>query len=280
MVGKTVDGGENWRWKRVPNFEKTDFRDIAAFDENIALIMAVGEPGYILKTTDGGIRWKTVYTNKKPGIFLDAMQFWDDKVGIVVGDPINGKFLISKTYDGGNTWQDMLDDHRHAAIEGEALFAASGSNIQTMGEECFFVTGGTTARLVGENHISYLPIQHGSAGAGAFSVAVKNSKILIIVGGDYTKPDETEKNCILSRDGGKTWSFPETKPSGYRSCVEYINKKTWITCGPNGVDISRNEGVNWRRISTDGFNACRTSKKGKVVYLAGNNGTVAKVSML
>ncbi len=38
---------------QVKSFEKTDFRDIEAFDATTAIIMAIAEPAYILKTVDG-----------------------------------------------------------------------------------------------------------------------------------------------------------------------------------------------------------------------------------
>src|SRR5579863_6261915 len=52
MVGKSIDGGKTWKWIQVKSFEKTDFRDIEAFDQNIAMIMGVDAPAYILRTID------------------------------------------------------------------------------------------------------------------------------------------------------------------------------------------------------------------------------------
>ena len=71
-VGRSTDGGTTWRWMKVTGYETKDFRDIEAFDKHIAIIMAVGEPGLILKTEDDGIRWKPVYSNDTPEMFLAA----------------------------------------------------------------------------------------------------------------------------------------------------------------------------------------------------------------
>jgi hypothetical protein len=47
-------------------------------------------------------------------------------------------------------------------------------------------------------------------------------------------------------DGGQSWSLAKTPPHGYRSAVAYdATTKTWITVGPNGTDISRDDGRNW-----------------------------------
>src|SRR5881409_3145525 len=51
-VGKTTDGGKNWRWFTVKGFDKKDFRDIEAFDATTAIVIAVDSPAYILKTFD------------------------------------------------------------------------------------------------------------------------------------------------------------------------------------------------------------------------------------
>ena len=47
------------------------------------------------------IHWKTVYRNDTKGMFLDAMDFHNDKYGIVIGDPIAGKIFLAETKDAG-----------------------------------------------------------------------------------------------------------------------------------------------------------------------------------
>ena len=284
-VGKTTDGGKTWDWMRVDGFEKSDFRDIEAFDGATAVIMAVAEPAYILKTNDGGKTWKVVYENKTKGMFLDAMEFWNEQAGIVVGDPINGKFFITRTFDGGDTWQDIPFDKRPDADSGEACFAASGTNIRPLDrDEVVFVSGGTMSRLFTKNAPEVLPLIQGKETTGANSVAVWDNKKLnggkkmIVVGGDFNNASSNEKNCYYTNDGGKTWNAPDTPPHGYRSCVEYISKNSVVSCGLNGVDYSSDAGQDWKWISKESFNVCRASKIGTAFYLAGNNGTIGKLT--
>ena len=132
MVGKSSNAGKNWKWMVVKGFEKNDFRDIEAFDANTAIIMAIADPSYILKTTDGGDTWKVVYENKTKGMFLDAMEFRDPKNGMVIGDPVDGRFFIAKTIDAGNTWNELPAEQRFVADSGEAFFASSGTNIRML----------------------------------------------------------------------------------------------------------------------------------------------------
>jgi photosystem II stability/assembly factor-like uncharacterized protein len=232
--------------------------------------MGVDEPAYILRTTDGGENWKVVYENKTKGMFLDAMDFSNDENGIVVGDPINGQFFIITSSDSGKKWQEIPAQHRPFADSGEACFAASGTNIREVSKsESVFVSGGLRSHIFIKNKKISLPILQGKESTGANSVAIKNRKTLIVVGGDFLQKDLIEGNCAISDDGGETWRKPQASPSGYRSCVEYLSKNKWITCGLNGVDISTDDGINWKKISDEGFNVCRKAKKGNAVYFAG-----------
>jgi hypothetical protein len=283
-VGKSVDAGKTWAWMTVKNFEKSDFRDIEAFDAKTAIIMAIAEPAYILKTTDGGKNWKTVFTDSTKGVFLDAMEFWNDDSGIALGDPVDGKFYIIRTFNGGNNWQKIPFDKLPTADSGEACFASSGTNIRKLDrQQACFISGGLKSRLYIRDTKIDLPIVQGMETTGANSIAVRDSKKLkggmhiIIVGGDFKNDTSQQKNSCLTNDGGKTWIFPGTPPHGYRSCVEYINKEKIITCGTSGVDISLDGGLNWQLISAESFHVCRKAKKGKAVFLAGSNGKIAKL---
>ena len=283
-VGRSNNGGKTWKWMTVAGFEKNDFRDIEAFDGATAVIMAVSEPGYILKTNDGGDSWKIVYENKSKGIFMDAMEFWNAQSGIVIGDPIDGRFFVTRTFNGGDSWQDIPFQNRPVADSGEACFAASGTNVRALDkDEAVFITGGLRSRLFTRNEPIWLPILQGKETTGANSVAVwdknklKGGKRMIVVGGDFMKPNDTEKNCFYTSDGGKTWEAPKTPPHGYRSCVEYFSKNEIYSCGLNGVDFSHDGGKNWHLISKEAFHVVRASRLGSAVYLAGPNGAIGKI---
>ncbi len=284
MVGKSLNGGKNWNWMTVKGFEKVEFRDIEAFDASTAVIMGVDAPAYILKTTDGGETWKVVYENKAKGMFLDAMDFAGDKYGMVVGDPISNQPFIIETADGGNSWVlQSLPGKRPAVDSGEAFFAASGTNIRYFNRSDYYVvSGGTKSNLITANSKKILPLVQGRETTGANSLDIydlKNTKKrMIVVGGDFNTPDATEKNCFYSGNGGNTWKAPKVPPHGYRSCVEYLSDKAILCCGLNGVDYSKNGGNTWHWISKESFNICRIAKTGKTVYLAGNKGTVAKIT--
>jgi photosystem II stability/assembly factor-like uncharacterized protein len=283
-IGKSTDGGKSWKWFVVKGFEKRDFRDIEAFDAATAVVIAVDAPAYILKTTDGGESWKIVYENKTTGMFLDAMEFWNEVSGIVIGDPIGGKVFVARTFDGGNTWKDIPDNYRPIADSGEAFFAASGTNVRALDrDESVLVSGGSRSRMYVRDKKIDLPILQGRETTGANSIAIldnnklKGGSTMIIVGGDFSNPRSDSLNCFFTANHGKTWKAPKTPPHGYRSCVEYLSKKQLVTCGPTGVDYSLDGGNTWKLISKEGFHVCRIAKNGAAVYLAGANGKVGKL---
>ncbi len=277
-VAKSLDAGLTWQWIKVNGFEKTDFRDIEAFDAKTAIIMGVDSPAYILRTVDGGLTWVKVFENNSKGIFLDAMEFWNNQSGIVIGDPIKNRFFIGRTFDGGKTWQTIPEANKPVADSGEACFASSGTNIRKLNKaEAVFISGGLTSHIFIRNKKILLPIIRGKETTGANSIAVKNSKTFIIVGGDFTAKDATDSNCVISTNGGATFFVPDSLPHGYRSCIEYLQKNDWVTCGLNGVDYTKDNGTIFRKISDEGFNVCRKAKKGKAVFFAGSNGKIGKL---
>lgn len=278
LVGRSADSGRTWNWVTVRGFEQTDFRDIEAFDETSAVIMGVGAPAYILRTSDAGASWKLVYENRDTAMFLDAMHFWNEMSGMVIGDPINGKFFIGRTFDGGFHWKAMAPDLLPKADTGEAFFASSGTNVRALNlQEALFVTGGKRSRVFVRDRIIDLPMLQGKESTGANSIAVANPKTWIVTGGDFMQRDSISGNCVITRNGGSSWEKPVEPPHGYRSCVEYLKKNTWITCGLNGVDLSWDDGRTWKLISSTGFHVCRKAKNGKSVFLAGGNGRIGKL---
>lgn len=284
MVGRSTDGGKNWKWLQVKGFEKTDFRDIEAFDESTAVIMGVGSPAYILRTADGGETWKVVFEDKNPGMFLDAMEFWNEQAGIVIGDPVNGKFYVARSFDGGRSWSAVPEEHRPVADSGEACFAASGTNVRALdNDEAVFVSGGLRSSLFIRDEKAALPLAQGTESSGANSIAVwdryrkKGGDRLVVVGGDFSHDSVATGNCYYSTNRGRTWNLPHQPPHGYRSCVEYLDKTALVSCGTSGVDYTIDNADTWKLISRESFHVCRIAKLGTSVFLAGPNGKVAKL---
>ena len=124
-VLRTTDNGATWRSVSPRGVADLDFRDIEAVDDRTAFVLSTGEGpnSRIYKTTDGGATWALQATNLEPKGFWDCMGFWDPTHGIIVGDPVDGRFTIMTTID-GSTWQKVKGP---SANKDEGAFAASGT---------------------------------------------------------------------------------------------------------------------------------------------------------
>lgn len=281
----TVDGGASWRRLTVPDSEQLDFRDVHAFNDRTAYVLAIGpgEKSRIYKTSDGGAHWKLQLTNPDPTGFLDAFAFWDENDSVVFGDTVNGEFEILTTADGGVHWQRQ---HAPPALSTEGAFAASGTSIVTLGKnECWFGTGGENAARVYYSAdrgrtwtVATTPIRKDAASAGIFSLDFRDRKHGIAVGGEYKKPGESQHVVAITSDGGKNWREPRgSGPGGYRSAVVFAPKRqTWIAVGPTGSDISSEEGESWRSFDREGYNALSVASDGSV-WVVGAEGRIAEL---
>jgi photosystem II stability/assembly factor-like uncharacterized protein len=274
-ISITTDGGKTWDWQQVKGFEKADFRDIEAFSNKEAVIMSSGAPAVILKTIDGGVSWQEKYRNTDTSYFFDAMDFENLQHGFILGDPINGKFLLMETKDGGDTWK--VFKNQPQALTDEAAFAASGTCLRTNGTIAI-VTGGKAAEVdIAKSNGNWnrfkVPIANGKASQGAFSIA-QNKKQLVVVGGDYQKDKIIDSTVCYSSDNGLTWHPADKFPSGFQSCVEFIRGNTFLSTGTSGSNITLDGGKTWKEIDDTSFNVCRKAKRGKLVLLAGNGGKI------
>ena len=282
MVRRTVDGGKQWLYCPVKGYQQCDFRTIYALDAKTAVIANAGSPAYILRTTDGGKNWEEVFLNSDKGMFFDGIGFWNDKEGIIYGDPIHGHLMMFRTHDGGKIWEGMPEQNRPVLMPGEASFAASGTAIRCEGgSKCVIATGGTVSRMWlsqdrGANwYFVWVPIEQGDSTKGIFSVACKGSD-MIVVGGDYKNDTLKHDHVLYSADNGKSWSMPKPATGGYRECVEYIDNQTAVTVGTNGADITTDGGHSWQPLPAAArYHVIQKARKGKLVVAAGSGGKIA-----
>ena len=281
-VIKTTDGGSTWKVMTVPEAEKLDFRDIEAFDAKTAYILSIGngESSRIYKTTDGGDTWKPQFKNSNEKAFFDAIACWDKKNCIAMSDPTDDKFVLIATND-GESWRPLDTAKMPATKDGEAAFAASGTCLITQGgKNAFLVSGGNEARVFRSNDrgktwsVSATPFVKGTAGSGIFSIAMRDAKNGVIVGGNYEKPEQNTNNLALTSDGGKTWKF-HVKLSGYRSSVAYVDRRTLISVGTNGTDVSLDGGTTWKKIGEMNLNAVQANGR-NFTWAIGPGGLIVK----
>ena len=286
MVAKSTNEGLSFEWLQVKGYEKRDFRAMHAWNDQEAIIVAVAAPAIILKTLDGGASWNKVYENADTSMFLDALNFSDVNNGTVIGDPIDGKLFILTTNNKGASWVKMSNDYfKSDLINGEAFFASSNSNLIHIGKELVFVTGGLSSRLWKNGVAEALPLLQGTSSTGANSIAISpNGKNIVIVGGDFANDKLATQNIVgyqksLSNKQINWEPLTLANPNGYKSCVEFIDNKRLITCGTSGVDLSKDKGASWKKISELSFHIVKKHPTKSAVYLAGGGGRISFVEL-
>lgn len=280
---RTTDAGNTWSIGTVPGAAKLDFRDVEAFGETTAYLLSAGpgEDSRIYKTNDGGKTWVLQFKNTDREAFYDAMAFWDDKNGVALSDPVQGKFRLIATNDGGMNWKRLSGMNLPPALPNEGAFAASGTCLVTHGKnDVWFCTGGAkTARVFHSNDrgqnwvVSETPILAGTASAGIFSIAFRDQNRGMIVGGDYRKPNDLGATAAITTDAGKTWTLIG-RPFSFRSCVAW-GKDRWVAVGTSGSNFSQDDGATWKPLDHENYNSVGFTSTGEG-WAVGPRGRVAK----
>ena len=284
-VLRTNDGGTTWQ-KLTITTDAVDFRDIDAVNAETAYVLSIGNgpASRIYKTSDEGATWTLQFKNENPKAFLDAMSFWDADHGIVFGDSIDGQLDILITENGGNTWSRLSSANLPPALPNEGAFAASGTNIAVLGKSHAWIGTGAAAksrvlRTSDGGHtwqVADTPIAAGKS-SGIFSIAFRDTRHGVIVGGDYTKEKEAVNNLAFTKDGGATWTLVKGL-TGFRSVVAYVpGTKILVAIGPAGSDFSTDDGQTWNPVDGPGFDTFSFVPGKPAGWAAGAKGALAKL---
>jgi photosystem II stability/assembly factor-like uncharacterized protein len=283
-VLRTVDGGQTWQSVGPPGTADLQFRDIEAFDADHAVILSIGNDSNAFRvyvTSDGGHTWTQTFQNDHPDAFYDCMTFFDSRRGLALSDPVDGRFRIIATDDGGLHWH-VVAANMPAALPGEFAFAASGQCLVTdHGRRAWFGTGGgAQARVFRSDdggrswQVSATPIHSGES-AGIFALAFQGQQHGFAVGGDFATPTVAPDALALTADGGKTWQLVKDAPNEYRSGAAWVNGSTAVVVGPTGSNVSVDRGHSWKRFDTGSFHTVDCARG--ACWASGVDGRVASL---
>jgi photosystem II stability/assembly factor-like uncharacterized protein len=285
---RTTDGGLTWQPRPVPGGEKLDFRDVDALSDRVAYALSIGpgEASRIYKTTNGGGQWELQFANTDPKVFLDAMAFRDENSGVAFSDSVDGRFVILTTANGGRAWNRVPADRLPPALPGEGAFAASGTNVALHGRAAVWIgtTAGRVLRSTDDGRswtISTTPIRTDGS-AGIFSIAFRDARHGVVVGGDYGKENDAIDNAAFTADGGVTWTLAKERGlSGFRSVVAWVPGMTrsLIAVGPSGADWSSDEGRTWTPLAGAGFDTLSFAGRTRTGWASGSSGRIAMLTV-
>ena len=257
-------------------------------DTAIVMSSGHGPLSRLYRTTDGCKTWKLLFTNPDKDNYFTAIRFRNREQGVLLGSPTDHAFAVRLTFDGGSRWE-FQSLQPAEDLKGETTFAASNSTLMLLDNDAgyrAFCTGGlggprlisfsskigaTTSHVPGSaapahSTVSFSRDLHGErfklrghprATTGCFSIAKNtNNGTTVAVGGDPQSPDSHidtawTTDLIDYRPTDPSLFHPaQTPPRGHRTSVAFDPAtNTFITVGPNGTDISRDDGRNWRPLT-------------------------------
>jgi len=282
---RTTDGGRHWRHCSVPpGAAKLDFRAVWGWnaDEAMAMSSGPGKQSRLYATDDGCQSWKLTFTNPDANGFWDALQFSSRRFGAILGDPVDGRFTLFATYDGGRHWTRQVDACLRAEPTAQGAFAASNQALAVLplddrnaapgfsvNHQIWFGTGGgwiygfplaplrliavSTGGCVHTRVLSAAPADNSAT--GVFAIAFRDPTHGVAVGGNYAKPGIGTATAAYTTDGVH-WKRALQPPAGYRSTVVWNGLDgAWIAAGSTGSDVSRDGGKTWSPLGHAGWNA-------------------------
>ncbi|HEU5232970.1 MAG TPA: hypothetical protein VFU50_08930 [Terriglobales bacterium] len=230
-------------------------------------------------------------------------------------------FRVRVTHDGGETWIPIVSfgkpGENLAPLPNDGIFAASNSSAVVRNGTLWIGTGGSgrvlkrdlyrtpeqMAHAFEASHCAGVvdpfshscgipwsdwhnvstPLSDESSTSGIFSLAFRTVRIGVAVGGDYKKPDDSARTAAYTFDGGLHWLAPKRAPHGFRSAVAYEKAtKAWIAVGPNGTDVSRDDGRTWFALPKreDSPDADQNWNALSLPFVVGPNGRIGRRAAL
>jgi photosystem II stability/assembly factor-like uncharacterized protein len=225
----------------------------------------VGCQGHIVRTSDGGKTWTTVYS-AGGNIDLRDFVFKDPLNGLAVGSRL---FSYLSTTDGGLTWQST-----GTTTTATSVTYLRNTNVLTMntvsGAPAFSSAnwGQTWSQTVvppGQNGLAF-----GDSLVGIFSAHASGASLyrttdgaltwtgtnfyehiyspiaLDPLAGVYVGAAELKSEIWISRDSGETWTLrSKIAPIVPTGCLRYYHGHLWCQSGSNGVFVSDDTGLTW-----------------------------------
>ncbi|NHA66628.1 WD40/YVTN/BNR-like repeat-containing protein [Phycicoccus flavus] len=288
-VFRTTDGGATWQDVAPPNAD-LNFRDVEATSATTASVLSIGEgeASRVYRTTDGGASWTETFRSTEPSAFYNCMAFFPGgRHGLAVSDPVDGRFRIAATDDGGASWRVLPADGMPDST-GEYNFSASGECLTVRGNVAWFGSGGADARVFRSTDrgrtwtAADTGLPAGEA-AGVDGIAFRTPRHGIVVGGDFAAPADGTDVVATTRDGGRTWTDAGDLTHlgedvawvpGTRAGVVVVGESGAV----GGVSVSGDGGATWIRASSTGFHTLDCTRDGSC-WAAGSGGRVARAAV-
>ena len=267
VVLRTTNGGTTWTNVGGGSVIGTINRaeNVYALDANTCLAAMLSSSGtYVYRTSNGGSNWAQVFAQNNGSI--GAVQMTSATNGFMVGDPVNSRWSLWKTSDGGASWDSTGlylkasgNEYGWASslfINGSNIwFGTNNSRIYYSSDDGATWTAQTTPLLniYGLSFSGNIGIAGGSTSAGDGAISI-------------------------SSDNGTTWTPGPFSGSGPASCTSEGNNFIYITL-TGAIYLSTNSGVSFQEadsVSGSEYYNVKIARTGNSVWACGVGGIIRK----
>jgi photosystem II stability/assembly factor-like uncharacterized protein len=231
-VFRTTNGGAAWTSVGGGNIGTDIVFTVEALDDNIAFISStsIGQSGptstRIYKTTNGGGSWSQVFSQANG--LIGGIQMQSALQGYAMGSPVNGKWTVLKTTDGGNTWNHLTTEPAQVNDETGML------SFQLLGNTLWF--GSSSGAVYRSTDLGATWISIPASGSSPLGLHF-NSPAIGMIG-------FSNGNTNSSANGGASWDSAAAAGSNSISCISGLGTEFWATAG-TGIAYTNNLGQKW-----------------------------------
>ncbi len=302
-VLRTTDGGANWQPCAIPKGAgNLDLVSVQGSDEDTAVAISTGKGSLsgIYKTADGCHTWRLVFSNPDANGSFKSIHRMTNKQLYLLGDPVDGKFTIFYSADGGENWN-STDDPGLDSEKGELSVSAGNGNFISVGPFLFFGARSSSSLHLYHTHpdcqagaqsaagcpvawakvdvslasLDAVPVGFSFAARTQLNMANGSIQTILVAVGSLIG------SAATSKDDGKTWKAAATPPAAGARAVAYSSSTgSWIAVGPNGTTVSTDDGQKWRPIPSGpaglkntGQNWCALS----LPFVVGDGGSIGRL---
>ena len=284
-VWRTTDAGRTWEDVSPPGTTGLSLRDVEAKDADTAVVLSIGngEDSRIWRTDDGGETWTETFRNTEEAAFYNCVDFYPGgRRGLAVSDPVDGKFRVVATEDGGRSWE-VLPDAGMPDSTGEYNFSASGDCLVIAGRTAWFGSGGSAARVFrSERPRPDLDCHRLDAAGGRGGRRLRPGLPHPPPGRRRRwrlRPGRRRPDGSAHTRDGRTWRPAATSPTSARTPPgSPAPRCCWVTgeSGPEaGTSLSTDGGRTWEQLSTTGYHTLDCTADG-ACWAAGGGGRVGR----
>jgi photosystem II stability/assembly factor-like uncharacterized protein len=258
-------------WYLVNQSYASSYRKIQMVNSTIGY--ALGQEGYLIKTTDGGSTWRGISSQGSNGLSPGSINYYDlSFVSTTIGYMVGTGGNILKTTDGGTTWANLVVNNNAGDFRCVQFFSNGTGFVADVNGKVFKSTdAGVNWTLLTTNTTT-----------AHYKMSFVSAQIGYIIGANGV--------VISTTDGGTNWSL-QTLGNNLNLTSVFADlassgQVAWIT-SPTSVFRTTNGGTNWTVVNSSqtginditfsnqstGYISCSVNSSNPVMYKTTDGGT-------